>query len=93
MALVVAIIDGTGSIGAAIGPFLAGAIPGKDAKHQLDNVFYMLMFAVVMSLSVSISINHNGINQHVRRLCFLLLQFISIIAFIFPSIIFSSWRG
>ena len=53
LATVTAIIDGTGSIGAAIGPFLAGAIPGKDTTHQLDNIFYMLMFANVVSLFVS----------------------------------------
>ena len=48
-----AIIDGTGSIGAAVGPFLAGAIPGKDTIHQLNNIFYMLMAANVISLFVS----------------------------------------
>eukprot|EP00055_Hartaetosiga_balthica_P015119 m.87190 g.87190 ORF g.87190 m.87190 type:complete len:501 (+) comp8784_c1_seq3:176-1678(+) len=37
LATVTAIIDGTGSIGAAIGPYLAGSIPGWS------NVFYMLM--------------------------------------------------
>ncbi len=40
------IIDGTGSIGAAIGPFLAGAIPG------FNNVFYMLMAADIVALLV-----------------------------------------
>ena len=54
LATVTAIIDGTGSIGAAVGPFLAGAIPGKDTSHQLDNTFYMLMAANVISLFVSI---------------------------------------
>jgi len=37
LATVTAIIDGTGSIGAALGPFLAGAIP------DWTNTFYMLM--------------------------------------------------
>ena len=37
LATVTAIIDGTGSIGAALGPFLAGALP------NWQNVFYMLM--------------------------------------------------
>lgn len=58
LATVTAIIDGTGSIGAAIGPFLAGAIPGKDTTHQLDNIFYMLMIANVISLFVSKSGNN-----------------------------------
>jgi MFS family permease len=37
LATVTAIIDGTGSIGAALGPFLAGAIP------DWQTVFYLLM--------------------------------------------------
>ena len=48
LATVTSIIDGTGSIGAAIGPFLAGAIP------DLGNVFYMLMGADVVALLVRI---------------------------------------
>lgn len=47
LATVTAIIDGTGSIGAAVGPFLAGAIDG------LDNIFYMLMTADCLALIVS----------------------------------------
>ena len=47
LATVTAIIDGTGSIGAAVGPFLAGAIDG------LDNIFLMLMMADLLALIVS----------------------------------------
>eukprot|EP00092_Neocalanus_flemingeri_P014087 GFUD01015196.1.p1 GENE.GFUD01015196.1~~GFUD01015196.1.p1 ORF type:complete len:522 (-),score=116.80 GFUD01015196.1:456-2021(-) len=47
LATVTAIIDGTGSIGAAIGPFLAGALSGSG---DWDNVFYMLMVADVFAL-------------------------------------------
>jgi len=47
LATVTAIIDGTGSIGAAIGPFLAGALSGSG---NWDNVFYMLMVADLMAL-------------------------------------------
>jgi len=47
LATVTAIIDGTGSIGAAIGPFLAGALSGSG---NWDNVFYMLMIADMMAL-------------------------------------------
>ena len=50
LATVTSIIDGTGSVGAAIGPFLAGAI------HGLDNIFYMLMAADVCALLASIYI-------------------------------------
>ena len=66
LATVTAIIDGTGSIGAAIGPFLAGALPEGDAgedgpgkNHELDNIFYMLMAADIVSLFVSLSANIN----------------------------------
>jgi len=48
LATVTAIIDGTGSIGAAIGPFLAGALEG--AKDGPKKVFYMLMAADVLAL-------------------------------------------
>merc|ERR1712129_423034 len=48
LATVTAIIDGTGSIGAAIGPFLAGWIGGMD--NGLDKVFYMLIGADVVAL-------------------------------------------
>jgi len=47
LATVTAIIDGTGSIGAAIGPFMAGALSGSG---NWDNVFYMLMVADVFAL-------------------------------------------
>lgn len=47
LATVTAIIDGTGSIGAAIGPFLAGALSGSG---HWENVFYMLMGADVIAL-------------------------------------------
>ena len=49
LATVTAIIDGTGSIGAAVGPFLAGAI------DKLDNVFFMLMGADLLALIVSLT--------------------------------------
>merc|ERR1711994_676924 len=40
LATVTAIIDGTGSIGAAIGPFLCGRLSGSG---NWDSVFYMLV--------------------------------------------------
>jgi len=48
LATVTVVIDGTGSIGAAIGPFLAGWIGGMD--NGLDKVFYMLIGANVVAL-------------------------------------------
>jgi len=47
LATVTAIIDGTGSVGAAIGPFMAGPL---SAGGRWDNVFYMLMAADVLAL-------------------------------------------
>ena len=44
LATVTSIIDGTGSIGAAIGPLLAGSIP------TLDGIFIMLMISDVCAL-------------------------------------------
>ncbi|XP_059484180.1 glucose-6-phosphate exchanger SLC37A2 isoform X2 [Neocloeon triangulifer] len=46
LATVTAIIDGTGSIGAAVGPLLAGVISSTGWK----NVFYMLMISDVLAL-------------------------------------------
>ncbi|XP_054448781.1 glucose-6-phosphate exchanger SLC37A2 isoform X2 [Pteronotus mesoamericanus] len=45
LSTVTAIIDGTGSIGAALGPLLAGLISAKEWK----NVFYMLISADVLA--------------------------------------------
>ncbi|KAJ8706406.1 hypothetical protein PYW08_011032 [Mythimna loreyi] len=46
LATVTAIIDGTGSVGAAIGPMLAGVVSG----HSWSNVFYMLIACNFMAL-------------------------------------------
>jgi len=48
LATVTAIIDGTGSIGAAVGPLLAGAV----SDFGWENVFYMLMMADVIALAL-----------------------------------------
>ncbi|XP_015517599.1 glucose-6-phosphate exchanger SLC37A2 isoform X2 [Neodiprion lecontei] len=47
LATVTAIIDGTGSIGAAVGPLLAGLVSNWAGWH---NVFYMLMISDVIAL-------------------------------------------
>ncbi|ELK08475.1 Glycerol-3-phosphate transporter [Pteropus alecto] len=49
LATVTAIIDGTGSVGAALGPLLAGLL----SPSGWTNVFYMLMFADACALLVS----------------------------------------
>lgn len=46
LATVTAIIDGTGSIGAAVGPLLAGFI----SSHSWQNVFYMLIIADIIAM-------------------------------------------
>lgn len=46
LATVTAIIDGTGSLGAAVGPFLAGFFSATSWEH----VFYMLIMADVLAL-------------------------------------------
>lgn len=50
LATVTAIIDGTGSVGAAIGPLLAGFVSRWAGWH---NVFYMLMITDMLALLVS----------------------------------------
>lgn len=45
LATVTAIIDGTGSLGAAVGPFLAGFFSASG----WENVFYMLVIANIMA--------------------------------------------
>lgn len=45
MAVVTSIIDATGSLGAALGPLLAGVI----SAHSWDNVFYMLIACDVIA--------------------------------------------
>ncbi|XP_075399019.1 glucose-6-phosphate exchanger SLC37A1 [Tenrec ecaudatus] len=54
LATVTAIIDGTGSVGAAVGPLLAGLI----SPSGWNNVFYMLMFADACALLCLIRLIH-----------------------------------
>ncbi|XP_006870911.1 PREDICTED: glycerol-3-phosphate transporter [Chrysochloris asiatica] len=54
LATVTAIIDGTGSVGAALGPLLAGLI----SPSGWNNVFYMLMFADACALLCLIRLIH-----------------------------------
>ena len=54
LATVTAIIDGTGSMGAALGPLLTGFISNKWGWSY---VFYMLIFADVLAMLVSTTSN------------------------------------
>merc|ERR1711872_258452 len=56
LATVTAIIDGTGSVGAAIGPLLAGPLSGTS---HWERVFYMLMAADVMAFLLLIRLVKN----------------------------------
>ena len=55
MATVTGIIDGTGSLGAAIGPFIAGAMP------TWDSLYYVLMSSVFTAALVR---EHCHLNLH-----------------------------
>lgn len=54
LATVTAIIDGTGSIGAAVGPLLAGSVSAISKEAGWKYVFIMLMIADVIALVVSL---------------------------------------
>ncbi|XP_054556230.1 glucose-6-phosphate exchanger SLC37A1 isoform X2 [Talpa occidentalis] len=58
LATVTAIIDGTGSVGAALGPLLAGLI----SPSGWNNVFYMLMFADACALLLLVRLIHKELS-------------------------------
>lgn len=60
MATVSALIDGTGSIGAAVGPLLAGVVSGNK---QWINVFYMCIAADIIATLALVRI---GIEDYKR---------------------------
>merc|ERR1712038_1923962 len=73
LATVTSIIDGTGSIGAAVGPFLAGALQGSDSGSTfgevpgLDKVFYMLMASDVIALILLTRLVIKDIQKYIER--------------------------
>lgn len=64
LATVTAIIDGTGSIGAAVGPFLAGWLAGDG---NWDHVFSMLMVADVLALLLLARLMKHEVRRCWRR--------------------------
>ncbi|XP_050485430.1 glucose-6-phosphate exchanger SLC37A2 isoform X2 [Bombus huntii] len=64
LATVTAIIDGTGSIGAAVGPLLAGVVARWAGWH---NVFYMLMVADMLALLLLSRLVYRDIQLYRRR--------------------------
>ncbi|KAJ6224653.1 hypothetical protein RDWZM_003198 [Blomia tropicalis] len=64
MATVSAIIDGTGSIGAAVGPLLAPLVSGSD---QWINVFYMCIAADVVAILSLIRIGYEDYRRFRNR--------------------------
>uniref|UniRef100_A0A1B6D3H7 Sugar phosphate exchanger 3 n=1 Tax=Clastoptera arizonana TaxID=38151 RepID=A0A1B6D3H7_9HEMI len=59
LATVTSIIDGTGSIGAAVGPYLAGVV----SQWGWGNVFYMLMLSDVLALLLLVRLVSREISQ------------------------------
>ncbi|XP_046743104.1 glucose-6-phosphate exchanger SLC37A2 isoform X4 [Diprion similis] len=64
LATVTAIIDGTGSIGAAVGPLLAGLVSNWAGWH---NVFYMLMISDVIALLLLSRLVYRELNLCMQR--------------------------
>ncbi|OAD57796.1 Sugar phosphate exchanger 2, partial [Eufriesea mexicana] len=64
LATVTAIIDGTGSIGAAVGPLVVGVVAHWIGWH---NVFYMLMIAAMMALLFLSRLVYRDIQVYRRR--------------------------
>lgn len=64
LATVTAIIDGTGSIGAAVGPLLAGVVARWTGWH---NVFYMLMIADMLALLLLSRLVYRDVQVYRRR--------------------------
>ncbi|XP_055624738.1 glucose-6-phosphate exchanger SLC37A2 isoform X2 [Toxorhynchites rutilus septentrionalis] len=63
LATVTAIIDGTGSIGAAIGPLLAGFV----SSSGWENVFYMLIVSDLLALLLLLRLVSRELTRNSRR--------------------------
>lgn len=63
LATVTSIIDGTGSIGAAVGPFIAGLVQGGGWQ----NVFYMLISSNIMAMFFLFRLVRKEISKLKRR--------------------------
>ncbi|CAM4606098.1 unnamed protein product [Leuciscus chuanchicus] len=63
LSTVTAIIDGTGSVGAAVGPLLAGLL----SAHGWDQVFYMLMTADFFALLLLLRLVMKELRSHRSR--------------------------
>jgi hypothetical protein len=68
LATVASVIDGTGSVGAAAGPFLAGAV-------GMSHVFYLLMASDVLALCVSLQICYQYVETEVFMSNLTLIEF------------------
>jgi len=64
LATVTAIIDGTGSIGAALGPFMAGYLTGNGSW---SSVFNMLIFSNIMALILLVRLVKGELRRWQRR--------------------------
>ncbi|CAI9100940.1 OLC1v1038131C1 [Oldenlandia corymbosa var. corymbosa] len=73
LATVTAIIDGTGSVGAAIGPLLAGYISTKG----WNSVFFMLIVSILMASLLLVHLVRNEIKGKLNEGKWLWLSFIT----------------
>ncbi|OXU23239.1 hypothetical protein TSAR_010883 [Trichomalopsis sarcophagae] len=68
LATVTAIIDGTGSIGAAVGPLLAGFVTSQgDPKNAWSNVYYLLMTSEVLALALLAKLVYKDLKLFAQR--------------------------
>ncbi|XP_013401569.1 glucose-6-phosphate exchanger SLC37A2-like [Lingula anatina] len=67
LATVTAIIDGTGSMGAALGPLLTGLITQGERKDAWKDVFYMLIAADVAALLLLFRLVYREFSGWCRR--------------------------
>lgn len=63
LATVTAIIDGTGSIGAALGPFMAGVV----SSYGWQNVFDMLIISDILALILLLRLVSREVARHKRN--------------------------
>ena len=67
LATVTSIIDGTGSIGAAVGPFIASALAPANKHGNWDAVFYALMAADVLALLLVFRLVKHEIQDFIKN--------------------------
>ncbi|XP_011499610.1 PREDICTED: sugar phosphate exchanger 2 isoform X2 [Ceratosolen solmsi marchali] len=68
LATVAAIIDGTGSIGAAVGPLLAGFVSSQgNLKNGWHNVYYVLVASEILALVLLSKLVYKDLKLYAQR--------------------------